>query len=78
MLAAPVSGERFQPVCRRGAQISQVLGMMQHVELAQRLPFNSAKALDEFALPQALGAAVPERPDQLTAPYNETCITSNV
>src|SRR6266849_6958274 len=58
MLPAPVSRERFEPVRRRRAQIVETTRLMQHIELAQSLLFDTAEAFYALAHPQAFGGAV--------------------
>ena len=45
MLAPAVPGQGFEPVCRRGAQVAKIAGLVQHVELAQRLLFDTIECL---------------------------------
>jgi len=60
MLATPVTGQRFEPVCWWRAQVIETPRGMEHVELSQRLLFYSTKTLYKLAHPQALASAIPK------------------
>src|SRR6202049_1620844 len=51
VLATTFAGQRFKPVCWRRAQVVEIARGMEHVELSQRLLFNSTKTLHELAHP---------------------------
>jgi hypothetical protein len=63
MLAAPVSGERFEPVRRRGAQIAKITRLMQHIELSQCLLLDAAETFHMRARPEALCRTAAKRSD---------------
>jgi hypothetical protein len=63
VLPAAVSSQGFEPICRRCAQVAEVAGIVEHVELSESLFFDAAELLHERAHPQALGRTVAKRPD---------------
>jgi hypothetical protein len=51
VLAPTIARKGFQPVRRRGAEVIQIAGLMQHIQLAQGWLFDAAESPDEIAHP---------------------------
>jgi hypothetical protein len=66
VLATPVSSERFQPVCRRRAQIAKIARLMKHIKLSQSLLLDSAETLHVRAHPETVCRAVAKRSDHVS------------
>src|SRR5262245_19003431 len=69
MLAGAVSRERLEPVRRRCTQVVEVAGVVEHVELSQRLSLDAAEPLHERAHPKSLGSAIAKRSDHAGCIY---------
>jgi hypothetical protein len=69
VLTPAIPREDFQPVRRRGAQIREVAGLMQHVEFPYSLFLDAAELPDKAAHPKLFGCAITKRSDHEAASY---------
>src|SRR6516162_11326663 len=78
VLTPAISRPRFQPVRRGSAQVVELAGAMEHVELSQRLFFDAAKSFHKRAHPKPLGGTIAKRFDHVSAIYTAARNTSSV